>query len=241
MKYKFQSIDKIKTEKVISLAFGSAVHKALEVNYGQKVETQLDLPLEQILEVFSSAYDKETEEVPKSQFTSESKGQFKDSGIRLISEYHRSISPKIIPQFVEIRIEAQVNGADKDYDVNLSGQLDCIDIRNTLIDHKTSSRMKTSVDESYILQQSAYKLLAETHNYKIAGSRIDYLIRKAQPEIKSFAVKTETKFLLGVLKLMIQTIKHETYIPNRSSYLCSRKYCTFWQLCEDKMGGTVKD
>ena len=36
-----------------------------------------------------------------------------------------------------------------------------------------------------------------------------------------------------------QAIRAGLFLPNRSSNLCSRKYCSFWRRCEREFGGKV--
>jgi hypothetical protein len=41
--------------------------------------------------------------------------------------------------------------------------------------------------------------------------------------------------------LVQQAIRTGLFLPNRSSYMCSRKYCTFWRVCQREFGGEVGD
>lgn len=241
VKFKFQSIDKVQVAKALALAFGSAIHRPLEINYRQKQETRVDLPTEQMVDEFSTAYEVETESVAPEEWRDENKGMVKDIGVRMITRYHTTMSPRIQPLHTELRLEAELNGIDPEIDITLSGQIDLIDNHNYLIDHKTKKSTPSGVSESYILQQTAYKLLSEAHGIHIERNLIDYLVKKAQPDIKRFEVLPQPDFLQNILVVMINTIKHETYTPNRSSMLCSRKYCSYWQLCERRFGGRVKD
>lgn len=240
-KFRFQAIDKIKTPKALALAFGSAIHRPLEVNFKQKINTRQDLPTEQMIDEFSAAFEVETQEVEPSAFLETGKGETKDLGVRMISIYHKTMSPKIQPLHTELRFEGKINEAETDLEVILSGQIDLIDSSHTLIDHKTSSRTPSAIGEGYVLQQTSYKLLAETNGVDIIDNRIDYLIKKKQPEVKSFRVEPQKSFLFNILSVLIQSVKNETYVPNRTSMLCSRKWCSFWMICEQKYGGRVKD
>ncbi len=240
-KFKFQSIDKVQVPKALALAFGSAIHKPLEINYTQKKETQQDLPTEQMVDEFSTAFEIETETVEPTEFKEEPKGQVKDMGVRIIKTYHATISPKIQPQHTELRLQAEIEGLESDIDITLSGQIDLIDSNNFLIDHKTTKRTPSGISEGYVLQQTSYKLLAEAHGIEIQRNMIDYLVKKTQPDIKRFEVTPQPDFLSNILNIMISTISNETYTPNRTGMLCSRKYCNYWQICEKKYGGRVKD
>lgn len=241
-RFRFQSIDRIVVPKALALAFGSAIHRPLEVNFKQKINTRQDLPTEQMIDEFSAAFEVETQEVEPNAFFETDKGETKDLGVRMISVYHNTMSPRIQPLHTELRFEGKLNdGGETDLEVTLSGQIDLIDSSHTLIDHKTTSRTPSSISEGYVLQQTSYKLLAETHGIEIVDNRIDYLIKKKQPEVKSFRVEPQKPFLFNILAVLIQSVKNETYVPNRTSMLCSRKLCSFWMVCEQKYGGRVKD
>ncbi len=241
LKFRFDRIDKIQTPKALALAFGTAIHRPLEVNYKQKLQTEKDITTEQMVDEFSAAFEIETKEVEAREFLSESKGAVKDVGVRLIKQYHTIISPKVQPAYVEERLEAQIDGLDDEISITLSGQIDLVDNRKRLIDHKTTKRSPSEVSQSYVLQQTSYRLLAEAHNIEIEQNHIDYLIKTSLPQIKRFAVETDPDFLNNILAVMVQSIKKEIFVPNRNSMLCSRKYCSYWNECEKKFGGRVKD
>jgi hypothetical protein len=39
--------------------------------------------------------------------------------------------------------------------------------------------------------------------------------------------------------LMQRAIRMGLFLRNRSNYMCSRKYCTFWRACQNEFGGVV--
>ena len=39
--------------------------------------------------------------------------------------------------------------------------------------------------------------------------------------------------------LVQQAIRTGLFLPNRSNYMCSRKYCAFWRACQNEFGGEV--
>ena len=39
----------------------------------------------------------------------------------------------------------------------------------------------------------------------------------------------------------LDTIRAGVFNPNRSSYLCSRKYCSYWRACQREFGGKVPE
>jgi hypothetical protein len=39
--------------------------------------------------------------------------------------------------------------------------------------------------------------------------------------------------------LVQRAIRTGLFLPNRSNYMCSRKYCAFWRPCQNEFGGEV--
>jgi hypothetical protein len=39
--------------------------------------------------------------------------------------------------------------------------------------------------------------------------------------------------------LVQRAIRTGLFLPNRSNYMCGRKYCAFWRACQNEFGGEV--
>ena len=235
-KFYFQTIERVQTPRSLALAFGTSVHSALEKNYQQKLETKTDISLPEAIDTFSDAYEAETAEVEKTDFKEESKGEVKDSGIRLITKYHKEVAPRIQPQIVEQRIEAKFKGIEH----SLTGKIDLLDVQDTLIDHKTSARTPADASPSYVLQNSAYNILLSAKGHTIKNNRIDYLVRKQTPEIKHIPVTPDKNHFLRIYQVVTNAIDKGVFVPNRGSLFCSRKWCKYANNCMIKYGGSVK-
>lgn len=235
-KFYFQIIEKVDVPKSIALALGTSVHKALETNYSQKVDSRKDLELETVKDVFSDTYEKETQEVDSNDFKLQSKGDKKDIALLLVEKYHSDIAPHIQPIKVEQRINVKFSNG-----VELTGQLDLLDEDNVLVDHKTTSRKPTGASISNILQVTGYSILGQTAGYEIKERRIDYLVFGARPEIKHFNVEADRNYFLNVLEVITKSIEAGIFIPNRGSMFCTKRFCKFYNECEKKYGGKVRE
>src|ERR1035437_8423406 len=171
-KYLFQEIEKIETPNKSYLAFGSSIHRTLEINYYQKIETNRDLPVEETKAIFADTIDAEFQKVDKLDFIDETPGTLKDQGIRLIEKYQREVAPRIIPIAVEQKIKAKFKG----YDYGLSGTIDLYDSNDNVVDHKTTGKqIDGTIPLGYQRQLSAYAILEEATGRKVSGARIDFL------------------------------------------------------------------
>lgn len=82
-----------------SMIRGRSCHKSEEVNFRQKIKTNLDLPVEQVKDIFSDEWEmgkyqiQWTEEELNGNSPQKVEGNFKDSGIGLIQIYHAQLAP----------------------------------------------------------------------------------------------------------------------------------------------------
>lgn len=237
-KFNFQYIEKIQTPGRISLAFGTSIHAALKKNYANKIFSKKDLSLEEITSEFSDNYDTETSYIEAFQ-EDEPLPFIKDSGIELLTKYHNHIAPRIQPKIVEQKIS--VNFAHIPF--TLVGTLDLIDDNNVLVDHKTTRKRFKMMPIGYKRQLSGYKFLANSIKLTIESQRIDLLIAKSadtNTDIRHLSIQTDVPEFLNTFIIASEGIKKGVFYPNRNSFLCNRKYCSFSHECEKKYGGKVK-
>jgi hypothetical protein len=66
-------------------------------------------------------------------------------------------------------------------------------------------------------------------------ARVDFLVKNKTPKLvqQAYAVKScdleETERMYPLIQ---QAIRSGLFLPNRSNYMCSRKYCSFWRACQ---------
>ena len=132
LQYKFRYVDNLIIPPPSAITLGKTIHQTLEENFSQKVKTQEDLPLGYLTDYFSDLWEIESKET---RFEKEEKpGEIKDEGINLISVYHKTHSPKIIPVSVEEEFELEFENSP----LKLKGYIDLIDKNRIIIDHKVN-------------------------------------------------------------------------------------------------------
>lgn len=237
-KYFFQFIENIHAPNKIHLAFGNSIHKANEVNFAQKVESKTDLPTEEVKQVFADTFENELTEVDKKDFSFAEPGRMKDGGLKLIEHYQKFYAPRIIPVAVEQRIKVKF----KNYDYGLSTKVDVFDADGVIIDHKsTKKRVNGIVSEEYRLQVGgAYVINEEATGRKVTGARVDFF-DWVRVEFHPIAVPIDRDYFLNIFQITGDAIKAGIFMPNRKSFLCSKKWCKFYEACENKYSGKVKD
>jgi putative RecB family exonuclease len=226
LQYKFRYIDLLKIPPVSALTLGKSIHSALEGNYSQKIETKKDLPSEQVIDIFSDSWENNVKETTFEE--DEKPGEVKDDGVKLVSIYHKQVSPTIQPKLVE----KEFNLAFENVDYTLKGYIDLIDTEDIIIDHKTTKRSMNQEDVSSDLQLSCY---AMAYRFLFGGLekelRFDVMVRNKTPKIQQITTtrtQEDINRFLKVLAYVSKAIKSGIFYPNKN-FMCS--VCGYVKLC----------
>jgi hypothetical protein len=221
-----------------ALLKGIAFHAAEQKNYEQKIVSEKDLPVGDVLDIFGSQFDMGTPDTLW--FGDEKPGEIKDSGYGMLKVYHSTIAPEIQPQSVEMPFELKL----KDTDNVFSGRVDIITKSEIIIDTKTKKARPSAIEGDHHLQLTAYSVGYQvTNRRKPKGTRVDYVVDKKVPECVSYEDTVEDsdiELLLNLIGKYQEAVKSGFDMPNRSSYMCNKKYCGYWEHCEKMYGGRVK-
>jgi len=250
-KWYFNKILNIRVIPNGARALGISFDEALNHNFEQKVKTGLDLKPDIVVDVFTEQYKKVA---THTDFGKEKKADLRETGIQLVKLYQQKASPKILPRLVQPEFTVSFEGVD--WDVEL--RPDLITKDGIIIDNKTTTRspMK-NLDGKYFPCNEDDKFQLTTYDICINNSkqvipkttRIIYAVKKKDPVIIEVDLDppkpTDKKYwtlLVSQAKQRMNLIKEEKLSPrpNRSSYLCSRTWCGFWDKCEKQFGGRVK-
>lgn len=221
-----------------AMTLGSAFHTGTGVNYSQKIESFEDMPVSDVLEVYSEDFDIRAE---STEWNSEDPGTTKDSGVQLLEKYQQVIAPETQPTQVEQGFSLDL----RNQNIRFVGYIDLLDTNNWVIETKTTSKSLREPRHEHMLQGIAYAAAREAISGEpTPGVRFDYAIRKKEPDVLSFnahPTEQDTDYFLTVLTEVAHAIESEVWIPNRAHFLCSRKWCGYWSQCEKTCGGRVKE
>jgi hypothetical protein len=175
----------IKAPPSLRAVRGIAVHAAVETNMRQKMTTEQDLPITDVLDAYSTAFEYETKDGFEAR-PDETKGDIKDAGVALTSLYQTQVAPAIQPVLVEHPIQFTINGQA------WTGQLDLADRVATNLwgepvmglrvrDTKTSARAPKP--EQYGVNMTGYALgVRQGLGEEEADVMFDYLIATKKPQ-----------------------------------------------------------
>lgn len=170
----------IKAPPSLKAVRGIAVHRAVEVDMRQKLETGADLRVDEMLDAYDTSWGEET---ANGFTTDEPEGSIKDGGYKLIKLYHKQVAPTIMPVAVELPIQFDINGQA------WSGQVDLLteetvseeeEPRLVVRDTKTTARKPAG--SQYLLNMTGYALAMRQATKEIeADTVLDYLVATQKP------------------------------------------------------------
>lgn len=142
--YRLSYVRLIKAPPKGYLVIGSADHKTVAQNMEQKIESHVDLPLNEMRERYVATLDEIVDEAngEVEWETFENRNKAQKAGLELVSAYHEVASPRVQPVTVERKIELSVPGVS----VPVIGYVDIEETGNG-IERKTTGR-KVSVPQS---------------------------------------------------------------------------------------------
>lgn len=155
-----------------ALIFGSADHKAHELNFTQKIESGVDLPADDVKIAFAEAFDREVDRAggeSEVEWENDKPGALKDQGVALVGHYLQKVSPRVQPLAVEERFEITVPGVplpiigyvDVRAVITEQMELGSQDMRRRLIERKTGKRKESEIKPDWRLQGLLYQSVAE--------------------------------------------------------------------------------
>lgn len=211
-----------------ALVEGGCYHKALEVNFRQKVNTYQDLPVDDCLDAFSTEWEARLAEEELVVWERLGPGEVKDEGYGLVREYMLSISPEVQPTKVEERHVSEIG------DVKLFLVCDLEDEDKKVIDHKTSSKAYTQDDVDRSLQAGATAFALKRailyYNHVAIKSKVPriQIIRTYRTIVD---IEWWEKMALQVLAQMQSGIAP----PRPTGWWCNSRFCGYWEMCRGEL------
>lgn len=209
----------------IKQVLGIAAHEAIEANMAQKVWTWEDLPVSDVLDAFSTSYDRGSVEVERAD---EDPGKAKDSGVKLVRLHHEQVAPAIQPAMVEEPIQFEING------VPYSGIIDLVDDRGKVRDWKTTG--KSPSPGQYMLNMVGYAIGYRQATGQVESEVVlDYLVRTTKPKHVPIAsggpVSDEAIVRFSsVVRDVADAINAGSFVPNGlANGACS--WCGYKHIC----------
>jgi putative RecB family exonuclease len=214
-----------------SLVRGRAVHKLVTHWFKFRIEG-LTLDNGHLAEAYDEIWEQESEGAAFA--SGEDVEETKASGAALAAKYLAEAAPEIEPAQLDIPVSGTIGG------VAVRGYVDLLDVHGTIVDLKTASRKPSGVSPDYALQIATYAALLPEASGNV---RLDTVVSTKTPALVNIAwtVSDADKQLVERIYPHVQAgMQSGYYTPNRSSQLCSRKYCAFADACQNEIGGVIE-
>ena len=239
-KYKYSYLDE-KTIMTDSSAksLGSALHKAQEFNYKQKIKSRVDLPYEEVKDFMIEFLVNEFKNNADNESFFKVKYNKKETGeeiiktaVGLLDKLYHEVMVKTQPLFVELPITLEINGQE------FLMYIDLIDEDWIVRDLKTSASRYSEDVLDKNTQLVAYALgFRKKFGKEEGGVGLDVLVKTKEPVVQTFRGKISDYQIgrfLNTLAQVNKAIENELFPPVDNQMTCS--WCDFKELCAEDGG-----
>ncbi len=222
----------------IAMVKGTATHAAANVNFSQKINTAVDLPISEMQEVAAASFENELGSGVLLTGDERSRGQkivlgeAKDQVVALAEAYGEQIAPVYQPVAVEQEFRIELPGSH-----DLLGFIDLVDENRVVVDLKTSGKKKSQAEVDTSIQLTAYAAgHAHLFGEPCSEVRLDTLVQTTKgvqrQVLKSHRDAGDFEALAARINAMEEAIAAEIYHPAPSNvWWCSERHCGYHDRC----------
>lgn len=239
-KYKYNYLDEITIMTDSSAkTLGSALHKAQEFDYRQKIESHKDRPFEEVKDFMNEFLinefrnNTENEEFFKVKYGKKESGEdiIKTANALLDKLYHE-VMVNTQPLFVELPVTLNIFGQE------FLMYIDLIDDKHIIRDLKTSASRYAEDVLDRNTQLVAYALGYRTKFGETEGGvGLDVVVKTKTPVVQTFQGKVsdfQIERFLNSLEQINRAIEQKIFPPVDNQMTCS--WCDFKDLCAEDGG-----
>lgn len=229
-----------------ALVLGTGVHRSVEKDLTQKIQTGGLLPDESIKDISRDAVIEEIERSgleldaeEKERGLPAVRGEIIDQAVTLSGLHHRKLAPIIKPTAVERAFCLELEGFP--YDIH--GYIDIMDndlgIAPVVRDTKTAARSPSQGDLDdgrYADQMTIYATAVKVLDGKYPASlKVDALVKTKVPKVTTLSTNREDRdweIFFRRMELMAKAIERGIFAPaSEGAWCCAPKYCGYWVDC----------
>lgn len=220
----------------IAMAVGTGVHKAAEINHLQKVDSGLDMSIDELQDAAADGFSDEINNngvyfTGSKQELRRELGKAQDLSITLAATYGKKIAPQIMPVAVEMKLQAK----HPDLELPFSGTIDVVAEGNACLDLKTARVKWRAGKENETVQPAIYRFMLKEnygHDYNFGFHVMAY--NGDTQFIPAQASNHEINYVVNIAKAMLNSCKTGVFMPAvPGHWICADggKYCGYWHSC----------
>ena len=234
LQWEFRYIKGLKIPPKGVLTLGSAVDAGVTHNLSQKIETGIDLPIQEVESAFESDFERRAGFTDWSEL---SKDDSKDIGVQLVRAHHRLAAPLIKPKAVQWSFDY-----DTERGYRLAGTADLVDESDTVEDTKTAAK---AYSEDAIGQSLQGPIYVQALSRELPQSAGNFRYRVLVKPTKTLPARVQTidgritdqqiDFANQSADRVHAAIQAGIALPaDPKSYLCNEKFCGFFSICKGR-------
>lgn len=231
LQHEFRYLKGIKTPPSGALTIGSSVDTGVTFNLEQKIETGVDLPIDDVKDATATEFERRR---PETDWKDDEPGECKDLAVRLATLHHTVIAPTIKPATVQEKFFIEL-----DAPFNIGGTIDLTTEDDIIVDTKTSGKKYTPDSVNNSVQPVLYDYAFEALRGRKAKSfRYDVLIKNKTPitqQVEDVVAPESRDFLFRGIHQVDRAIKAGIALPAPDgAWWCSKDWCGYWNQCKGK-------
>lgn len=221
----------------IAMAVGTGVHKAAEVNHKQKIDSGLDMRIDEIMDAAADGFYNEVEEngvyfTGTRQELHKELGKAQDLSVKMANLYGHRIAPFIMPIAAELSIQAQ----HPELPIPFSGTLDVINMDNTIVDLKTAKAKWRAGKEKETVQPAVYRFMASQNFNETFEFGFHVMAYTGETQfIQTENSNQEIEYVVNIVKAMLNSIDSGIFMPAvPNHWICSERFCGYHGTCQKR-------
>jgi CRISPR/Cas system-associated exonuclease Cas4 (RecB family) len=226
-----------------SLCVGRAVDDAISAAMRRKARREPDLASQDLRDAYDLTW---ADQAPEATFTAdESPDALRETGWRCVEAWMRDMAPRVEPAVIDGEPAVQVPVSGEIAGVPVKGYVDLITEDGTVIDLKTKRDRPRGIPSDHMLQITTYSQLSP---HARGTAAIHYMVkgRAATSTVKCVPFTREitpghVQYVESIYPAVAEAMHDGLYLPNRTSRLCSRRMCSYWEACQREYGGEVDE
>jgi hypothetical protein len=231
----------IKKPPSASILMGKSFDTAVNLDYNNKIKTGRNEKASVVKDCFAEAFDADK---GNTAFLADEKPEkLKDLGVKTIEVFQKEIGFAVKP--TEVQVEDEITFENVDY--TLKVVVDAIESNAVVIDNKYSGKSWSEGKEFKQLDPVIYSLwFLQRKKRPAAGFRFDIGIGTMTPKTQQIAFTVTDAEMTGFLKLLAAVNdsiesdkKRGVFYPRTDSFLCSRKFCGYCDMCSQEFGHII--
>ncbi len=241
----FRYVEGLKMPPSGPMLFGNVFDDALSKQYEQKIESERDLSVADVTDLFSTDFDARQGDV---EWYDIDPADIREKGQELTEKHMTVWAPGLMPAAVQERIEVSTPGDG--YSIVMIPDLLTRD--DVVVDVKTTSKTPSKASFSHQFQIWLYSLgFSAKYRRPVKGGRLLHHVRlKASTKLVQHEVDVSSQkqsFAAQQVRRVAKAIEvakeNSLFIPNRNYMMCTKKQCGFWDVCHQRFGPNeeVKD